>query len=390
MKYTNLKDPIPAAVREQVNQKLLLVAQSGAGGEITPEQIFNAYTGKGGLHGLNFLDYKNFHQYTRAKKEVEAGQFFTPPGLCRDIIDLLKPGQTHTIADLTAGKGSFFNFCPVESNCHGCEIDPDAVTITKHLFPNAHIERRDMQYYKPGKLFDIVVGNPPYNLKIQGRTSQHYYFTKAAQVLKPGGLLAVLVPLSFMSDEFTHKSVIKEVNSLFNFILQYKVDPAAFKDLGVSKFQTKVMVFQHLSPSLHPQPYQLEFVKGSTEELHIKHVAPVKSLQRKQRLHFHLEHRRKIAARQREEDKIKKLLFSIKYLPRITYDQYKKCLDYYQQFKTQQQPQTMDFKEWEKTRLTIPKVEAYLKRVLKKQHIKPEDRVEIVKTDHTLKLKAYS
>ena len=84
------------------------------------------------------------------------------------------------------------------------------------------------------------------------------------------------------------------------------------------------------------------------------------------------------------------MLFQIKSNPRTANDQYQKCRDHYNKFKTQQQPQTMDFKEWEKIRLTIPKVEAYLKQVLKKQYITPEDKIELVKTDYTIKLKAYS
>ena len=79
---------------------------------ITHEDIYNAYTGDGGLHGLECGDYENYHQFSEAKKEIENGQFFTPPHLCEFVTTCLKPSCHDLIADLTCGKGDFFNFMP--------------------------------------------------------------------------------------------------------------------------------------------------------------------------------------------------------------------------------------------------------------------------------------
>ena len=58
--------------------------QSGACEQagLTDEDIFNRYTGDGGLHGLRRSDYENYNAFSAAKKELENGQFFTPPPLC--------------------------------------------------------------------------------------------------------------------------------------------------------------------------------------------------------------------------------------------------------------------------------------------------------------------
>ena len=93
MKYQYLNEPIPQEARQELNDKILylvdqdLAEQSG----ISREDIYNAYTGDGGLHGLKRSDFANYHEYAEAKKEIENGQFFTPPALCQFIMEALSP-----------------------------------------------------------------------------------------------------------------------------------------------------------------------------------------------------------------------------------------------------------------------------------------------------------
>ena len=53
--------------------------------------------------------------------------------------------------------------------------------------------------------FDYIVGNPPFNLKWNTEhgeiISQMYYCIKAAQMLKPLGIMAIVVPASFLTDD---------------------------------------------------------------------------------------------------------------------------------------------------------------------------------------------
>ena len=59
MKYQYLNEPIPQEARQELNDKILylvdqdLAEQSG----ISREDIYNAYTGDGGLHGLKPVSY---------------------------------------------------------------------------------------------------------------------------------------------------------------------------------------------------------------------------------------------------------------------------------------------------------------------------------------------
>jgi hypothetical protein len=77
MKYKNLiTTAIPQDKREQVNQAILNDITGSQ--KLSKEQIFNAFTGKGKLHSLNFNNFQNFYEYSNSKKEFENGQYFTP------------------------------------------------------------------------------------------------------------------------------------------------------------------------------------------------------------------------------------------------------------------------------------------------------------------------
>ena len=164
MKYNILNQAIPQNSRRELNDKILYLIDNdlAESSGITKEDIYNAYTGDGGLHGLKYSDFDSYYEYSNAKKEIENGQFFTPPLLCKFIMDCLNPSGTDVVADLTCGMGGFFNFAPAESNVYGCELDIKAYKVAKYLYPKANITYGDIRSYSPGIKFDYVVGNPPF------------------------------------------------------------------------------------------------------------------------------------------------------------------------------------------------------------------------------------
>lgn len=96
MKYTPSQTPIPPTHRKSLNEKVLYLIDHGNPAEsgISQEDIFNAYTGDGGLHGLKRKDYDSYNAYSDAKKEVENGQFFTPASLLSYTADLSQTSLT--------------------------------------------------------------------------------------------------------------------------------------------------------------------------------------------------------------------------------------------------------------------------------------------------------
>lgn len=57
MKYNILNQAIPQNSRRELNDKILYLIDNdlAESSGITKEDIYNAYTGDGGLHGLNIL-----------------------------------------------------------------------------------------------------------------------------------------------------------------------------------------------------------------------------------------------------------------------------------------------------------------------------------------------
>ncbi|MEP2277344.1 MAG: helicase-related protein [Reichenbachiella sp.] len=402
MPYQNHNLIIPAAKRESINNTILQLIESPDMKGITPEDIFNSYTGIGGLHGLDRHDYNNYSAFSNAKKEYENGQFFTSPMLCEFIMNILKPADTDLIADLTFGMGNFFNYCPVESNCYGIELDSNATKVAKHLYPQANLEEGDLQYYHSDIKFDLVVGNPPFNLSWNDGISQLVYCNKAAQFLKPGGLMAIITPGSFLADEYSNKSQIETIEEHFNFVCQFNLPINGFAHLGVKSFNTKLLVLQRRSEHLPFIPVDPHHFEDSSSNIFENYLLPLYSEKNllKAKLVNELSNnefgnnwsfsKRNDYQHNGFSYRVKKYLFEIKTHPLLKL-QLSKAEQYINQFHTQVKPEDMSYKEWDKKKLTENKVLAYLLKIILLQSKKdPIEKMALVKTNYGLKIKGYS
>lgn len=407
MKYANLNYTIPASKRKELNEKVLYLIDSSPpdSHQILPEDIFNAYTGDGGLHGLEMDNYDNYHEYSSAKKGIENGQFFTPPRLCEFIISCLKLSETDLVADLTCGMGNFFNYV-TESNAYGCETDIKAFKVAHYLYPEANLEMTDIRTYKPGLRFDYVVGNPPFNIKwwVDEDTemiSQLYYCIKAAELLKPFGILAVIVPQSFLADAFSDGRQIKEMEKRFSFLGQIILPSNSFSNMGTKDFPTKLQFWQKKSniEGWTPRRYQTDCkdvlssdfdIQKSAHYVYEKMLVLAKSNLEQNRSRIFLELARNRATSEGFAYQTRKLLYQIKVHPQ-TKSGYAKCCEYLHRFYTETMPANMDFNEWKKVQLTEKKVLAILSRALNKQNKKPEkDVIARVKQGNQFVYKGYS
>ncbi|MCK9198449.1 MAG: N-6 DNA methylase [Bacilli bacterium] len=395
MKYNITPLTIPHDRRKEINDKCLYIIDNNLN-SLTQQDIFSAYTGEGGLHGLEFSKYNSFHDYTEAKKEIEQGQFFTPHSICQFIVNCIKPNNSDIICDMTCGSGNFFNFLPVERNIYGNELDIKAYKIAKYLYPDASISAEDIRYYNPGTKFDIILGNPPFSLKWSiGKDeylSQLYYCIKSSELLKPAGFMVLIVPNSFLNDDFSDAGMIKEINNRFNFICQFDLPSNSFQSLGVINFKTKVMFFQKQSEHLEIKPYSLDkidMIGRDADYIYSTYLKPYINQKEKVKSKLYFEN-----IHNNEQDfefqyKVKKLLFDIKRHP-ICKEYYGKCLDYLYKYNNQKKPEEMKWEEWDKVKITQNKVISYLTKYLKKQSEIEKDEIKLVKTNHALKLKAYS
>lgn len=403
MKYGIENVIIPQERRAEINDKILYLIDSGISEQngITADDIANSYTGNGGLSGEKFEDYGNYHDYSEAKKEFEQGQFFTPYAVTDFVMKCLKAGKFDIIMDLTCGHGAFINSAPQESNFYGCEIDMKSYKVGKFLYPKANLCRSDIRAYNPEVRADIIVGNPPFNLKWQvGNTtylSQLYYTIKAAENIKPCGIMALVVPSSFLADDFSDKGMIEEVSKEWNLLCQFDIPTDTFKNLGVANFKTKIMFFQRKSEHIPDVKFNTEKITigaidtESADFVYNKYLAPVLAQKDKLKNKLFLEniHNERTQEQEQFEYKVKKLMFDIKRNPKLM-DKYARCSEYLYKYQNQKRPEDMDYKDWEKKRITPNKVLAYLKKVVKSEHNTEVDKIRLVKTNYGLKLKPYS
>lgn len=403
MKYNYRREPVSQGLRQAVNEKIcrLIEYDEALDKGITKEDIFNLYTGDGGLHGLQASEYADYNAYKLAKQEIENGQFFTPPPVCEFIVQCLQIAATDTVADLTCGSGNFFNYLPMEANAYGCDSSGPAIQVARYLYPDAHLENADIRDYEPPVPLDFVVGNPPFNLRWQVEDdimtgenvlSQAYYCQKAAAHMKPLGILALVVPCSYLADDFTDSRMIAAMEQQFSFLGQFRLSPSAFSYLGVRNFPTKVQFWQRRCdlPTWSARPYttamslDVDIQQADALEKMRTLLAPAQQARETFRLHVILEAARgKHLCQGDFQYQVQKLLYQIRIHPRLK-EKYPKCRDYLNTYVTQTKPPDMEYEDWLKVRITSAKVLAYLRRVLRGQNPHPPRRAGLIKQDYNL------
>ena len=388
--YAIIPQQIPRDKRAEVNEKILFAIDSGK--DLIPkESIYNCYTGIGGLHNLKQADFSSYHRYAEAKKEFEMGQFFTPHELCRSMVEVLSPTSSEMVLDMCCGMGNFFNHLPNLHNTYGFDIDVRVVTVARHLYPEAHIEKCDIQQYRPEQRFDVIIGNPPFNLKFDCKLSQEYYMDKAYDVLNPAGFLMVIVPVSFMQSEFWEKTRVANINSSFSFVGQTKLNPDAFDSMGVHNFSTKVMVFLRRSRHIEMQPYNAdEFIP--MEELKDR-VRKTRVMKQRIRIDLMRETNR-IDREELEafEYRLSKYMYELK-AHAVLNRHIEKAEALVSKFRNQKPPENatnQQIKEWERKKLTTGKVLGIIRKYITSQHSVPRKEVALVKTSYGFKLKPYA
>lgn len=388
--YAIIPQQIPRDKRAEVNEKILFAIDSGK--DLIPkESIYNCYTGIGGLHNFKQADFSSYHRYAEAKKEFEMGQFFTPHELCRSMVEVLSPTSSEMVLDMCCGMGNFFNHLPNLHNSYGFDIDGRAVTVARYLYPEAHIEKCDIQQYRPEQRFDVIIGNPPFNLKFDCKLSQEYYMDKAYDVLNPAGFLMVIVPVSFMQSEFWEKTRVANINSSFSFVGQTKLNPDAFDSMGVHNFSTKVMVFLRRSRHIEMQPYNAdEFIP--MEELKDR-VRKTRVMKQRIRIDLMRETNR-IDREELEafEYRLSKYMYELK-AHAVLNRHIEKAEALVSKFRNQKPPENatnQQIKDWERKKLTTGKVLGIIRKYITSQHSVPRKEVALVKTSYGFKLKPYA
>lgn len=366
---------IPHAMRRDSNLAALAVVD-GKSGTLTPSEIFTLFTGNGGIHGVDFNDYTNRDRrgYTDEKQKIERGEFFTPDSLVKLLTDLLGINAYELICDPTSGIGSMFNHIPNQARCFGNEVSADNNKIARYLYPEANFTTSSITKYEPDVYFDIVLGNPPFNLPLMyektTQNSQMVYLKKSYDILKVGGMCLAIVPAKWLTEKDFNKGLIREIEKRFDFITQWDLKQDLFRERSYDlKFPMKVMVLVKRLPDYITKPYVHESV------LPVIGYELLKEARAKQK-----ENKTVNILRTRKLDadpvkaafafKMKKHLHDIK-RSKHTKGHYGLMLALYEKFMNQEKPDDMTDDVWEKESLKDEDVLRQAKEILKWQHYTP-------------------
>jgi adenine-specific DNA-methyltransferase len=141
------------------------------------------------------------------------GQYMTPSILRTHLLDRLDIFDGARILDPGVGTGEFLRQAREmreDLELVGWDIDPGILSVARENVPGAKLENRSALDPYEGPLFDFVIGNPPYfEMKptkevrdqfesvISGRANIYaLFFQVGLSALKPGGVLAYVVPPS--------------------------------------------------------------------------------------------------------------------------------------------------------------------------------------------------
>lgn len=253
--------PLQPEDRSRINAGILKLLAANAAP--APEEVFQGYTGRGGLSGLERGGYENRHQFTRAKHELEKGQFFTPDWVAELAAKVLRPAPGAIVCDPTCGHGAFWNWfkgCCLVGN----DVDPDATAVARHVFPHTDVKTQDLCVYEPPLPCDCIVGNPPYGLRWTThdalgrasettRRSEDVFLEFIARHLKRGGSALFVVPADWPNDPQVYAEAQRVLQHHFIVEGEFFLPEDAFAAYGCERIRTKLFLIRTKLEADEPQ-----------------------------------------------------------------------------------------------------------------------------------------
>ncbi|MDR2925491.1 MAG: DEAD/DEAH box helicase family protein [Azoarcus sp.] len=260
--------------RDNIAALRILKSMAAESRKATPEErkTIARYVGWGALKGVFDPDNK---QWTREHSQLRGmltedewkstrasmlNAHYTSPVVVDAIYEALgRLGfRSGRVLEPSVGVGNFFGLMPADmrkgSELHGVEIEPLTASIAAALYPSAKIANKGFQDYDiPSGYFDAAVGNPPFGntpladmhgSPYSGLTIHNYFFAKAIDKLRDGGLLAMVCSRYFMdAREPTARRWISERAELVSAV---RLPNTAFKENAGTEVVTDILVFRKL------------------------------------------------------------------------------------------------------------------------------------------------
>ncbi len=240
------------------------------------------YSGWGGLREAIYTPsiYRQLQQVLdepaiNSLKQTLKSAYYTPPWLVSFLLQaVMRVSQGvvfEHILEPSAGHGAFLAGmqrlqglrCWQSAHMTAVEIDSVSCEFLQALYPEATIVHSGFEAFHPATRYDLVVGNPPFG-QVTVHDEQHpdlcpfsihhYFVAKSLRLLKPHGLLAMLVPRYFLDASRKH---VREIASRegASLLAAYRLPDHLFSE---AKVTVDVILLRKAPGSvawLHAKPY---------------------------------------------------------------------------------------------------------------------------------------
>ena len=238
---------------ERYHQNLAILS-SFKNNEADPE-LLKQYTGWGGLRKAIYTPevYKELKknltpQEITSLKQTLSSAYYTPVELVKFIYGFLEVrGFTGgDILEPAIGHGVFMEHMPpsIRQNSRITAVEIDAVSsqIVQKLYPDVTLYTQGFETWHTHQRFDAIIGNPPYGSQmlfdeqhpdLKGFCIHHFFVAKCMRLLKPDGILAMVLPSYFMNNTQDHvRNIIHQEGG--SLVAAYRLPEDLFRDAKVT------------------------------------------------------------------------------------------------------------------------------------------------------------
>ncbi len=189
-------------------------------------------------------------------------QFFTPDDIIAKMWGLaIKYGfdfKNANVLEPAVGTGRFLKYIPKDThtNVLAFDVDEIAYTITKVLYPDFDIRLGSFEsmFFKGNRnvglagisqFYDLVITNPPYRKYVSeyavlgekdatgADTFEQYFIARGIDLLKSGGLLIVIIPNTFLSNDNKYNDFKEKITQKADLVEAFRMPNDVFANTSV-------------------------------------------------------------------------------------------------------------------------------------------------------------
>ncbi len=172
------------------------------------------------------------------------------------------------VLEPSMGIGNFFSLMPRDlmdkSSLTGIELDTMTAKIAKLLHPQANIQQKGYQESQtPDNFYDVILSNVPFgNYPIADRrykqdfSIHNYFFKRAFDQVKPGGVIAFLTSNTTMDGKTQAKLMRAQIAEQGDLVTAIRLPSGAFQAYAGTKVVADLIVIRKRKPGEEPMAGQ--------------------------------------------------------------------------------------------------------------------------------------